>query len=156
MTDKLQICLALFAIAVGTVIGCSSDNTVQDMGDEEANLQLTPNDTHDSVRLGARLILNYDKQNEAFVGTVQNSTNSTLKHVRVEVHLSNGVELGPTTPADLQRNEIRDVRLDARGQVFDKWAAHAEVGSSGEGGSGGEGSEGGSEAGGEHGGGSHN
>ena len=32
---------------------------------------------------------------------MENTTNSILNRVRVEIHLSNGVELGPTTPVDM-------------------------------------------------------
>ena len=71
----------------------------------------------------------------------------TLQRVRVEVHLSNGIELGPTTPADLGPGQQRDLELKATAKDFDGWSAHPEVGS---GEHGGEGSEDGGE---EHGGG---
>jgi len=77
---------------------------------------------------------------------------SILTRVRIEVHLSNGVELGPTTPVDMAPGQVLAVNLPATVEPFTGWAPHAEVGS-GEGGGGGEGSEGGNEhaAGGEHG-----
>ena len=121
---------------------------------EEGGSALTLDQTFDAVRKGARLIMSYDKAAQAFVGTVENTTNATLQQVRVEVHLSNGVELGPTTPQDLAAGNTMPVRLDATGQSFTGWTPHAEVGpqtgahggesSGGEGseGSGGEGSEG--------------
>jgi hypothetical protein len=52
----------------------------------------------------------------------------TLKRVRVEVHLSNGKELGPTTPADLDPGERRDIKLKATSKYSDGWTAHPEVG----------------------------
>ena len=55
---------------------------------------LAPNETFDMTRAGARLIMNYDPAANAFTGTVENTTNNTLTNVRVEVHLSNGTELG--------------------------------------------------------------
>ena len=61
-----------------------------------------------------------------------NTTKATLKRVRVEVHLSNGVELGPTTPMDLAPGQSIDVSLPATGQNFATWGAHPEVGSGGE------------------------
>ena len=57
-----------------------------------------------------------------------NTTNAILKQVRVEVHLSNGVELGPTTPADLYPGQIRPISLAATSSSFDRWNAHPEVG----------------------------
>ena len=108
-------------------------------GEESGNL-LTLEETYDVVRLGARLILEYSAEDNAFVGTVQNTTDETLPQVRVEVHLSNGVELGPTTPQDLESGETVEVVLSAVDQEFDGWSPHAEVGGSehgheGEGGS---------------------
>ena len=145
-------------ILVAILSGCSSDDTtsiLSDTGDEESNIQLTINESYDAVRAGARLILAYDAQSESFKGTVENTTNGTLQNVRVEVHLSNGTELGPTAPVDLSSGARIDVQLDAAGETFDRWTAHPEVGtgSSGEGGS----SEGtGEHGGGGEGGGEHN
>ena len=98
-------------------------------GEESGNL-LTLEETYDEVRLGARLILEYSSEDNAFVGTVQNTTGETLSQVRVEVHLSNGVELGPTTPQDLEAGQTVDVTLGAGDQTFEGWASHAEVGAS--------------------------
>ena len=63
-----------------------------------------------------------------FEGTVENMTTETLPWVRVEVHLSNGVELGPTTPVDLLPGRNMQITLNAKGQTFEMWSAHAEVG----------------------------
>ena len=115
-------------------------------GSEEASgANLAPNETFDAVRGGARLILNYDSAGNAFTGTVENTTNNVLGNVRIEVHLSNGTELGPTTPVDLAPGQAMDVNLPSTQASFTGWIAHAEVGSGAEGGqAGGEGGEGGS------------
>jgi len=84
--------------------------------------------TYDVTRNGARLILSYDAANNQFIGTVENTTNATLTRVRVEIHLSNGLELGPTTPTDLAAGQVLDIVLDAGAQPFDSWTPHAEVG----------------------------
>ena len=91
---------------------------------------LTLDQTYDVTRNGARLILSYDAANNQFVGAVENTTNATLTRVRVEIHLSNGLELGPTTPTDLAAGEIMDIVLDAGSQPFDSWTPHAEIGMS--------------------------
>ena len=62
---------------------------------EESGTTLTLTERYDTVRKGARLILVYDADSNTFTGTVENTTSGTLQQVRVEVHLSNGVELGP-------------------------------------------------------------
>ena len=101
---------------------------------EESGQQFAKDETYDHVRNGARLKLAYDATTNTFVGTVENMTNQTLSKVRVEVHLSNGIELGPTTPTDLTPGQKIDVELSAAGQDFNKWSAHPEVGSSEHGG----------------------
>jgi len=96
---------------------------------EESGIQYALDDTCNEVYNGVRLIMYYDAQNKSFNGSVENTTDKILIQVRVELHLSNGVELGPTTPADLGSGEIRPVILDAANQDFEKWSAHPEVGS---------------------------
>ena len=118
------------------VIGCSSDKIMtegnevhtagHDESGEESTVQYTIDQTFDQERKGMRLVLKYDKITKAFIGTVENVTSQTILKVRVEIHLSNGVELGPTTPTDLPAGQKLNVKLDATGQNFDKWNAHPE------------------------------
>ena len=118
---------------------------------------LAPEETYDAVRSGARLILSYDAAGNSFKGTVENTTEGVLARVRIEVHLSNGAELGPTTPTDMAPGEVVSINLLATAASFTGWTAHAEVGAGGEGGESGEehrdgGEHGGDrESGGEHG-----
>ena len=65
------------------------------------------------------------------------------------MHLSNGTELGPTTPVDIAPGQVLPVNLPSTQASFTGWIAHAEVG----GGEGGResGNESGGEGGGEHG-----
>lgn len=146
------IMLIILALIIG--IGCASSNHDED-GEHEANgevtvhlpshteggsegeefgQEFTKDQTYDHVRNGVRLKLAYDATTNAFVGTVENTTNQALSKLRVEVHLSNGIELGPTTPTDLVPGQKANVKLNAAGQHFDKWSAHPEVGSSEHGG----------------------
>ena len=119
----------VFVFTMSVVIGCSgTTKPSMDDGNEESGTELTLNETYDKVRNGARLILAYDAQTNAFKGTVENTTDETLKQVRVEVHLSNGKELGPTPAADLAPGEKREVQLIATSTDFDGWTAHPEVG----------------------------
>lgn len=133
-------------------------------GEESAN-QLGKSDTYDELRAGSRLVLSYDAESNAFAGTVANITEAPLSRVRVEVHLSNGVELGPTPAVDLAPGASVAVSLAAPDRPFDTWSAHAEVGdgdgsaAAGEHGGGSErteGSGGEHSGGGEHGGGREN
>ena len=127
--NRIQRTLATIAIMLAVVIsGCSSDRGTDAKEGEESGIELALNESYDEVRNGARLVLSYDAQSNSFNGTVENTTEETLKRVRVEVHLSNGKELGPTTPADLEPGERRDVKLTATNRDFDGWTAHPEVG----------------------------
>ena len=123
-----------------------------DAGAEESGQQFGLTDTYDKVRAGARLTLSYDAAAQAFTGRVVNITNALLPQVRVEVHLSNGMELGPTPPVDLMPGQSLPVNLPAGNQTFVRWGAHPEVGG-GKAAGGGEhngGSESGEHSGGEH------
>ena len=116
--------------------------------EEGSGAMLAPDETFDTTRAGARLIMSYDAPSNAFVGTVENTTGNILDRVRIEVHLSNGTELGPTTPVDMAPGQVLAVNMSATPEQFTGWIPHAEVGGgegSGEHGSGGE-------SGGEHGG----
>ena len=110
----------------------NSSNPASTENGEESATQFTPGDTFDDVRAGARLILTYNSTTNAFNGTVENTTDDTLPNVRVEVHLSNGIELGPTTPVNLAPGQAVDVVLPATEQPFATWNAHPEVGGNSE------------------------
>lgn len=96
---------------------------------EEAGIQLSMDGVYDEVRKGSHLVLSYDAEAGAFVGSVKNVSDKVLNRVRVEVHLSNGSELGPSTQVDLQPGEKRMVILNAGDKSFKTWSAHTEVGS---------------------------
>ena len=125
MHRALGIVAALLLIVMS---GCDSLTGEGSEGGEESGAQLTLDETYDQVRNGARLILAYDPQSRAFIGTVENTTSNTLRRVRVEVHLSNGVELGPTTPTNLGPGQTLDIRLAVTNTNFSTWSAHPEVG----------------------------
>lgn len=130
MSQIYSIISVIMLVLIGAVIGCSRTTKPSvDDGDEESGTELALNETYDKVRNGARLILNYYEKTNAFKGTVENTTDETLKQVRVEVHLSNGKELGPTPVSDLKPGEKRDIELKATSTDFDGWTAHPEVGS---------------------------
>ena len=102
---------------------------------------LAPDQRYDQTRNGARLVMVYDPNRNAFYGIVGNTTNQTLTRVRVEIHLTDQsgaitAELGPTPPTDLAPGGTLSITLSAAGQTFTAWSPHVEVGS-GEGGEGG-------------------
>ena len=96
----------------------------------ESGKRYSPTETATETRNGVELVISYNSTTEKFSGTITNTTDTTVANVRVEIHLSNGNELGPTTPVDLAANESRPVTLDASGQSFTWYSVHVEVGSS--------------------------
>ena len=113
--------------AEGSESGEHDDGEESGEDGEESGTQYAPDETFDEARAGARLVLSYDSASNAFTGTVENTTGDTLRRVRVEVHLSNGIELGPTTPVDLTPGQMTEVTLPATSQPFISWSAHPEV-----------------------------
>ena len=124
--------LVLLVILSALLYACADTNNLptgesgevaHDEGDEESAAQFTKANTYDAIRKGARLTLRFDASANAFVGSVTNTTNQPLRRVRVEVHLSNGTELGPTTPRDLPAGNTMPIKLDALGEAFNTWSA---------------------------------
>jgi len=97
---------------------------------EETGPQISKDGKHDEIRKGVRLILSFDNESSSFTGTIENVTEKIIFKVRIEVHLSNGKELGPTPLIDLVPGKKVAVGLSAEGQSFDWWKAHAEAGES--------------------------
>jgi len=124
--------MVIASILLTVSLGCknTSSTTEHDGGGEgeELGTRFAVDETYDVVRKGVRLILAYDSESAAFAGTVRNVTDQTVRAVRVEVHLSNGTELGPTPRSDLKAGAKLAVELSAEGQRFDWWKAHAETG----------------------------
>ena len=94
---------------------------------EESGVYIGAAETWDVVRNGARLVMSFDSESNAFVGTVENTTGQTLCAIRVEVHLSAGSELGPTARTDLPAGQTTSVSLPTEGEAFETWTAHPEM-----------------------------
>ena len=128
----LVIAAALAAVNCnGTPTAPSEVHGPEGQGGEsgESGTQYAISETATEVRAGVRLIISYNSAQQVFSGTVENTTNATVTQVRVEVHLSNGVELGPTPRVNLAAGETKSVELDARGQTFTHYSVHVEIGS---------------------------
>jgi hypothetical protein len=94
---------------------------------EEAAVELTRGETYNRIDNGVRLVLSFNPEDNSFNGYVENITQDSLKRVSVEVFLSSGVELGPTSLLDLAPGERKEVKLFAKNFEFDSWTAHPEV-----------------------------
>ena len=115
------------ALALMIMLG-ACNNTLTEEG--ESGTRWNPDETATETRRGVTLVLSYDPSGQRFNGTVTNTTNSAVSEVRVEIHLSNGTELGPTPRTNLGAQESKPVTLDASGQNFDWYSVHVEFGSS--------------------------
>ena len=96
----------------------------------EGGKQWQPHEMATVSNGGVTLTISYDSSAERFDGTMTNTTNSTVANVRVEIHLSNGTELGPTPRVNIEAGQSEDVTLNASGQTFSWYSVHVEVGSS--------------------------
>ena len=94
----------------------------------ESGAQYGRADTARESRAGVDLVMRYEAALERFEGTVTNTSGAAVDDVRVEIHLSSQVELGPTPRVTLVPGEVRQVELDARGQQFQTWSVHVEIG----------------------------
>ena len=93
---------------------------------EESGEYIARDESWDATRRGMRLQLSFDPAEDAFTGTVENTTQETICAVRVEVHLSGSIELGPTERTDLAPGESVAIELPAEGSDFEVWTAHPE------------------------------
>ncbi len=118
-------------LAVLALAACNGSPTSPTGEPGESGTQYGLTDTARESRSGVDLVMTYDQPNQRFNGTVTNTTSATVAAVRVEVHLSNGVELGPTPRVDLAAGQVESVTLDASGQTFTRWSVHVELGSGG-------------------------
>ena len=98
-------------------------------GGEEGGAYLAKMTRQDDVFAnGARLVLQFNPNTQAFVGSVTNTTARTLSQVRVEIHLDNGTELGPTKRTDVGPGQTISVELGTFGNEFSSWVSHPEAG----------------------------
>ena len=117
---SLALLIALLVMATG----CDSATT----DNEEGGTQYKLTEEASQTRSGVDLIMTYDQNTQKFNGTVTNTTSAAISDVRVEIHLSNGQELGPTPNTVLKAKESQMVTLDAKGERFDWWSVHVEIG----------------------------
>ena len=133
-----QILRVLALIVIGSSVSlmssCTSMNRPNiNIGRKGFSGQFGLNKRSDPVRHvqgGASMTLTYDPQSRSIKGLVENTTNRTLKRVRVKARLSNGVKLGPTRAIDLAPGETRKIEFIQIAGDFTGWTAHVEVGGS--------------------------
>ena len=95
---------------------------------EEDGKQLAIYEQYNVTKHGIQIELAYDRPSNSFVGFMKNVSDKTIEKARVEIHLSNGIELGPTKPVILEPGMNLDLKIKATEEDFTGWIAHAEVG----------------------------
>ena len=95
---------------------------------EESVIELDLDESFDQVHEGARFFLFYNPDNNSFQGFAENTTTDRLNRVSVEVHLSTGVVLGPTSPIDILPGGRSEINLFAKNFEFKTWIVHPHVG----------------------------
>lgn len=114
--------------------GASSSEHSEEAGEatkrepEESGTQYGLSDTAREARSGVESVIRFDSARRVFAGTVRNGTDATVRQVRVEVHLSSGVELGPAPSVDLRPRQSAPVELRAGSREFNKFSTHVEIG----------------------------
>lgn len=128
---NLKLVIALVILFAAMIIYCDESNEHSERNEgksEESGDDFTLTENCDIIRNGIRLILKYDSKNNVFIGTIENITPKKLEKVRVEIHLSNGVELNDGKRFDLEVGEKVSIKLTTIQKVFIGWSAHPEVG----------------------------
>ena len=116
------------ALAAIVLTSCNSPTAPTEEGESGTQYSLT--DVGRESRSGIDLVMRYDAPSQTFTGTLTNTATAAIDQVRVEIHLSNGVELGPTPRVTLAAGQVHPVTLDASGQSFTGWSVHIEIGAS--------------------------
>ncbi len=97
------------------------DENVQELGD-----QLKVNENYEQEIDGLHVIVSYHAPTSSFIGFIENTTNKIISNIRIEIYLSNAVELGPTRPGSLQPGEMKNISLLVHNQGFSEWSVVVE------------------------------
>lgn len=126
-----QLTFLLLACAVGfTACNNAADSkkkieNSQDPIEDIATLLKT--DVYDDTINGVHVIFKYmGDDDKYFFGSRMNLTDETIEGFQIGVHLSNGMDLGPTPVGDLLPGQEGSMMIDAEVAEWEKWAANVE------------------------------
>jgi hypothetical protein len=108
------------------VAGAESGEEHSEEG-EESGVYIARTARWSETRGDAWLQLSFNSGSNAFSGRVSNTGNEPLCDVRIEVHLSTGVELGPTEATEVPYGGSINVTVPTGGEEFATWTAHHEA-----------------------------
>ena len=121
------ILIMCIIITASCLSACGKDDGSSPPVGKGFGVKIAHGESYDRDQDGIRLILTHDPKYNTFIGFVENLTNDTLNGVRIELHLSNGVVLGPTSPVDLVPGERKDINISAKNYIFENWTVHLEI-----------------------------
>ena len=121
-----------FALAQGQTEKSSTEHQRDSRSGEgeEKGIEYSIDQSCEVIQNGCYLYLSFDKDKNEFIGYAKNLSDRTLTGVRLEIHLDNGIELGPTRRVTLAPEAVVNLSLKGSSRKFSKWTAHLEVGSS--------------------------
>lgn len=93
---------------------------------DELGNQLKIDNTYEQEIDGLYVIISYHAPTSSFIGIIENTTNKIISTIKIEIYLSNAVELGPTRAENLQPGETKNISLLAYNQEFKEWSAVVE------------------------------
>ena len=103
------------------------DGEEHDEEGEESGVYIARTASWSETQGDAWLQLSFNSASNSFAGRVSNTGNEPLCDVRIEVHLSTGVELGPTEPTEVPYGGSINVTVPTGGEEFATWTAHHEA-----------------------------
>ena len=116
----------VLVIAGSLIVSCTGNSTGSK--DNETGSVLNPNETYNMNLAGVNIYLDYDPEANLFNGYIENTTENIITRVGIRIHLSSGVELGPTPAVDLMPGERKELSLSAKNFEFESWSVYPEIG----------------------------
>ncbi len=124
MKFPISMMLIFLALILGA---CSSGAFLDSTADVDKDSQLALHESYEQTLDGVRITLTYTGDDNTFNGLIENTTHDTPKEVRLEIYLSNDVQLGPTASVLLPPGESKGVRISAKNFSFSGWSLYPEV-----------------------------
>lgn len=103
-----------------------NEESAWDLVDLEA--QLLKTDVYDDTISGVHVMVKYMLDDKYFYGSLENVGDEHVVGLKLGMHLSNGMDLGPSHGADLEPGKAGSVVIDADIKEWEKWAVYVEIG----------------------------
>ena len=138
---KVGILIGVLGLCLGLApLGCSSEPENPDLDECDGpgwrncsakiptpltklfGVDYTPHVTLDEVRSGIRLVLSYDSTTNAFTGLLENTTETLLPKVGIDVYLDSHATRLSSSATDLAPSQVIAVTLPVDSKPFTSWS----------------------------------